>query len=135
MNDLRKAAQQALEALEYSAEELREYSIDMSGEEYNSPLVNDAITALREQLAEPVQEPVAWMDREGDLYKMPEIEGWAPPHTMLYTAPPQRKPLSEENIRALYDQHAAYQEEGPEVSGWWDFARAIERAHGIGGQE
>ena len=36
-------------------------------------------------------EPVAWMDREGDLYKMPEIKNWAPPHTMLYTAPPQRK--------------------------------------------
>jgi hypothetical protein len=36
-------------------------------------------------------EPVAWMDREGDLYKMPEIKNWAPPHTMLYTTPPQRQ--------------------------------------------
>ena len=36
-------------------------------------------------------EPVAWMDREGDLYKMPEIPEWAPPHTMLYTTPPQRQ--------------------------------------------
>ena len=36
-------------------------------------------------------EPVAWMDREGDLYKMPEIENWAPPHTMLYTTPPQQQ--------------------------------------------
>lgn len=42
------------------------------------------------------QDPVAWMDREGDLYKMPEIKGWAPPHTMLYTAPPQHQPLTDE---------------------------------------
>lgn len=32
-------------------------------------------------------EPVAWMDRDGDLYKMPEIDNWAPPHTLLYAAP------------------------------------------------
>ena len=51
----------------------------------------------------------------------------------LYTAPPQRpaEPLSEVDLRALYDRHAACQEEGPEISGWWDFARAVERAHGI----
>ena len=39
--------------------------------------------------AQQQAEPVAWMDREGDLYKMPEIPEWAPPHTMLYTTPPQ----------------------------------------------
>jgi hypothetical protein len=49
-------------------------------------------------------------------------------------APPQRQPLSAIDLRALYDRHAACQEEGPEISGWWDFARAIERAHGIKGQ-
>jgi len=36
-------------------------------------------------------EPVAWMDREGDLYKMPEIKNWAPPHVLLYTTPPKRQ--------------------------------------------
>ncbi len=30
--------------------------------------------------------PVAWMDREGDIMPMPEIEHWCPPHTMLYTS-------------------------------------------------
>ena len=39
--------------------------------------------------AQQQAEPVAWMDREGDLYKMPEIKNWAPPHTMLYTTSPQ----------------------------------------------
>tara|TARA_R110002126_G_scaffold4425_3_gene23391 strand:- start:89 stop:571 length:483 start_codon:yes stop_codon:yes gene_type:complete len=43
------------------------------------------------QEIEQQAEPVAWMDREGDLYKMPEIKNWAPPHTMLYTTPPQRE--------------------------------------------
>ena len=41
------------------------------------------------------------------------------------------KPLAQEQLHALYDKHAAHQEESPEASGWWDFARAIEAAHGI----
>ena len=104
--------------------------------------------------AEPVQEPVAWMTPGQDLH-LNNGEGfrfsdWTP----LYAAPPQRKPLTEEEIGiicaskkiwgppqrkplpaseivTMYDRHAACQEECPEISGWWDFARAIERAHGI----
>ena len=30
-------------------------------------------------------EPVAWMDRDGEVMTMPEIPNWCPPHTMLYT--------------------------------------------------
>ena len=45
--------------------------------------------------------------------------------------PPQRKPLTQEQLYALYDEHATHQEEGPAMSGWFDFARAVERAHGI----
>jgi len=51
------------------------------------PEVIDTLRAALEQQAEPV----AWMDREGDLYKMPEIKNWAPPHVLLYTTPPQRQ--------------------------------------------
>jgi len=47
--------------------------------------------ALNVQLGQQQAEPVAWMDREGDLYKMPEIKNWAPPHVLLYTTPPQRQ--------------------------------------------
>ena len=78
-------------------------------------------------------EPVAWMDREGDVYPMPETEGWRPPHTLLYTHPPQRKPLTDEEIAALLSQSA-----GIDIKlndGDLLFARAIERAHGIGGEE
>jgi len=68
---------------------------------------------------EPVQEPVfevgfGWLD---DATKYPK-------GTKLYTAPPQRKPLMEEELSRLF--RAA----GSPLA----FARAIERAHGIGGQ-
>ena len=36
----------------------------------------------------PQGEPVAWMDAEGDVYKMPVVDKWLPPHQMLYTTPP-----------------------------------------------
>jgi hypothetical protein len=49
----------------------------------------------------------------------------------LYTAPPQRKPLTDEQIRELADTHLFYQPEGYEVSGIFNLARAIEAAHGI----
>ena len=132
MTDLRKAAQQALEAWDDPMKDLKDLCVAM-----------DAIRKALEQQAEPVvverwlwifedrhgdrfthknlfytadeaaesarfcgvkaikkidsskvmqqAEPVAWMDREGDLYKMPEIKNWAPPHVLLYTAPPQRQ--------------------------------------------
>ena len=112
MTTLREAAQQALEAL-------RLYKVCYG----TSPAEEATLTALRAALAEPVQEPVAWMDREGDLYKMPEIEGWAPPHTMLYADPPQRKPLPE---RRLTDEIIAelWYKNGTH---YHHFARAIER--------
>ena len=76
MTDLRQAAQQALEAWDDPMKDLKDLCVAM-----------DALRTALEQQAEPV----AWMDREGDLYKIPEIKNWAPPHTMLYTASPQRQ--------------------------------------------
>ena len=81
--------------------------------------------ALQIALEQQQAEPVAWMDREGDLYKMPEIKNWAPPHTMLYTTPPQRKPLTDEQARdalgLAYPLGAAVMRD----------VRSIEAAHGI----
>lgn len=124
----RELMQQALEALEdmLGWESLAPQSVQASSKQ--------SLQRLREALAHPEQEPVAWMDREGDLYKMPEIEGWAPPHKLLYTSPPQRKPLTDEQKLEL-------------VTNWfaedWAIKKAlgllhdydIERAHGIGGEE
>ena len=45
----------------------------------------DAVRAVVAELTN--QEPVAWMDREGDVMPMPVIENWCEPHTLLYAAP------------------------------------------------
>ena len=146
MTDLRTAAQQALEYLDAPSEKLwpagtqdriitalkaaleePEYPLGKATTDVGVPVY---VVKKAEPVQEPVQEPVAWMDREGDLYKMPEIEGWAPPHTMLYAAPHQRKPLTEETMREC----AQAMDAEPLAEGWHElikFARAIERAHGI----
>jgi len=82
-----------------------------------------AITAIKEALAQPEQEPVAWYDIEhGEAETVwnkqrPPWEGrWKP----LYTTPSQRKPLSEEEIGAILEGVNAY---GTRL---YTFARAIE---------
>lgn len=97
---------------------------------------------------EPVREsettnPMAWIwtwydianDRHVrriiDCEKKPNIPGYD--LIPLYTHPPQRKPLTEKEIAALLSQSA-----GIDIKlndGDLLFARAIERAHGIGGEE
>ena len=88
---------------------------------------------IREALAEPEQEPVAWMlmnDTHCHImatdWKPEDSDGWktAP----LYTAPPARKSLTEPELNAIE----------PTWPNEWNyddvlvFVRAIERAHGIG---
>ena len=119
MKTLREAAEMALEAL------------DNVGVEGNWEREEATVVALRAALV-PV--PVAWMDREGDLYKMPEIEGWAPPHTMLYTHPPKRKPLTDEEILKMWDD-MRNDPIAPSVFCLIACVRHVERAHGIGGEE
>ena len=121
---LRQAAQQALEALEWA----------WGGE----PLTGKemvAITALKQALAEPEQDPVGWQWLNTCNYrkKLPANaipEHWRP----LYTAPTPRKPLTDEEMRECAQAMNAE----PLAEGWPElikFARAIERAHGIGGGE
>jgi hypothetical protein len=82
------------------------------------------------------QEPVAWLylDSWGTLKLsqiMPVLVGAFP----VYTAPPQRQPLTEEELRQCF---LATNTAEPLAEGWPGlerFARAIERAHGIGGGE
>ena len=91
MSDLRKAAQQALEALEAI---------------YGNSC--DAIHALRAALAqqpEPAQEPVAWryQDARGNYRYRGYVQGFDKEYSRLkpvplYAAPPQRPPLTDEEI-------------------------------------
>ena len=54
----------------------------------------------------------------------------------LYLHPPRREPLAEEAIRQCYEQSGHYQSLRPQNSfAVFAFARAVERAHGIGTDE
>ena len=89
--------------------------------------------------AQPEQGPVAWRTFDGEggyeyrTYDMNEqyAEGWEqrnPKHKdwvePLFTSPPQRQPLTDEELHALFDS--------PLTPTGVQFARAIEAAHGIG---
>lgn len=97
MTTLREVAQQALEALEYYR----------SGEDYQPTPASEAITALRAALAEPVQEPVAKVElmttggNAGLATRIVEIDDHLRdrlrPGQLLYTAPPQHKPVETVN--------------------------------------
>ncbi len=88
----------------------------------------------RERLAQPEQEPVAyrykypdgfWRFSNGERVNGSDcIESQA-----LYTNPPQRKPLTDEEIEEAFQQSSGVDEETH-----IRFARAIEAAHGIKGE-
>ena len=86
MTDLRKAAEMALEALEWN------YGTDLENIENCMAWLekmNTTIPALRQALAQPEQKPVAWMWKDGSLTSDPdEADGtW----TKLYTIPVEYK--------------------------------------------
>jgi hypothetical protein len=133
--NLREAAQQALEALEEAHP--KPYNEDVRAH-------YEAITALRTALAEPEQEPVAletvyetiihW-DEGGGKRSRREL---ARRIVALYTHPPQRKPLTDEEI--LSDEVLRYYfgcngGAGPVSQKGVKIIRAVERAHKIGGEE
>ena len=118
--------------------------------------LNKTVTAIKEALAQPEQEPVAWLhtkiegvavphrpadldkhpDRWEALYKTPSpcptCEALARTvmldQTSYDTTPPQRKPLTDEQIMEMYNEPRSDAE-------MIAFARAIEAAHGIGEQK
>jgi hypothetical protein len=126
MSDLRKAAQQALEALE-----------DACGNRCNAennPCYQRIVAeVLRAALAQPEQEPVAWLRHRDSCLALNDAglfgDGWSP----LYTAPPQRKPMRDAEIVYLWEWAATAEAERTASTQQHAFARAIEKAHGIGG--
>ena len=100
--------------------------------------VNDVL------LAQPEQEPVAWITEWVQRYRhndTPIIDravsftkGGAPAvpnpkYIPLYLAPPKQEPLSDEKMRAIWKE--GIRGEIPFV----EIGRAIEKQHGIGGGE
>ena len=122
---LRKAAQQALDALE------NEFNPDWDQIEALQESLREhmaEIHRLRAALAEPQEpvEPVAWLSTDciGERYLCFSKPLDNDPVQPLYTAPPQRKPLTDESIVAMWHQPVL-------ALSALELARAIERAHKI----
>jgi hypothetical protein len=116
MRKLRQAAWQALEALKAHA----------THHEHGCVYLDPAADALRAALAEPEQEPVAVVQDLDEVKRKRLVYelgfDWKDP---LYASPLQRQPLSDGWILGMWPDtgfpHKVIR-----------FARAIERAHGIG---
>jgi hypothetical protein len=116
MTTLREAAQQALEALEQFAETKL---VRTSG------VIND----LRTALAEPEQEPTIKWDASAPVLLNNGRLRQYPDGSIGVGTPTPRKPLTDEEIALIVGECAASAHRHDDFS----FARAIERAHGIGG--
>lgn len=84
---------------------------------------------MKQISTQPEQEPVAWM-LNGNIITHEPTDAWTTPNKWipLYTTPPQRKPLTDEDIAEFAERMEA---SDPTDSFWREFARAIEVAHGI----
>lgn len=82
--------------------------------------------------------PVAWIDitDEGHIVSSPRMySDGSREERPLYTAPqPKREPLTDEDIDQVTDTQWASNNHKPIYAAHRAYARAIERAHGIGGQ-
>lgn len=99
------------------------------------PLYDSSPKPLSE--SEQDAEPVAWLEsphggiRANPLYRLtlpPPTPAWQIP---LYASPPKRKPLDESAIAGLWIRRPSIHNGDLELQ-LRDFARLIERAHGIG---
>lgn len=91
------------------------------------------MAALREALAEPEPEPLCTAAMFDDAFL---AKSGLSPDTKLYTTPPQRKPLTMEQLRDIREHQRLIEELGPVwAPTLYYFCQAIERAHGIRGEE
>ncbi len=125
-----EALRLALEALEEASDKTEPES-----NEWCMCKICRAIDAIKAAL-EAKDEPVAWQYRDANddgtwtawngCDKRLTESDWRKVRP-LYTTPPQRKPLTDEQIEELWDSTSSYYNV-------CDFARAIEAAHGIKGE-
>jgi hypothetical protein len=144
MKEALKLAQEALEGVLDDSSKVMDASI--SGGLYEVVQCREAITAIKEALAQPEQEPVAWQLTFRDEYDNPRrevlyskkhldshvehntnVRGLICVVTPLYTSPPKRQPLTDGEIWQLVNDCSFNRDLHADK-----FARAIEAAHGIG---
>ena len=127
----RQALEMALEALERSVAtcfDQRSHDAVMGRPEH---FVNQAITATKEALAQPEQEPVAFIDNR--IHGFPDcfVNQSEPPHTSpVYTTPPQRKPLTDEQRIKIVKDNTIQGYHGDYFDAW-GIIDDVEAAHGI----
>ena len=90
---------------------------------------------LRERLAQPEQEP--GQEPFGYFRYDPRLDAWVQnregrPGTPFYTTPPQRKPLTDEEIEKIRTEQE-FDRWGISEGAFKYAARAVEAAHGIKG--
>jgi hypothetical protein len=123
---------------------------DMPMSEYRRGVNDGFKLGLREgrikaedEMREQPEQPVAWLESPyGSIRMNTTMRFQFPPQSLkwkipLYTHPPQRKPLTDEEI--LLDEVLRYHfgcngGAGPVSQKGIKIIRAIERAHGIGGE-
>ena len=138
------------EALRLALESLSDLSAWNDGEvgghmdePYSAEVARRTITAIKKVLAQPEQEPVAWGVFEGNLHdmffstseaqEMADLKGTHAEVRPLYTTPPQRKPLTDEEIWKFWWARPEVTE-GEDDSMEAEFVaavRAVLAAHGI----
>jgi len=133
----------ALEALEMLAkwEHPASNITTKSGRIYPHHVAKNSAATLRLAIEQAEkQEPVAWLYRDAwGTLKLSEIMPPPVGSFPVYTAPPNRQPLTREQVlECEREADAAYvATRADELRPSWAsiFARAIERKHGIGGGE
>ena len=112
--EIRRAVEAELEhEIKRMREEMKIKSVTMRCKDYDVALpiiYNDFGRVLVGQVSitpkpkEPEQEPVAWMDKDGDVLSASVIDGNGLRNIPLYTTPPQRKwqGLTDEEIASLH---------------------------------
>ena len=125
------------EALKLALEALGNTWTEPKSEQYK--IEKKAITAIKEALTQPEQEPLEYWNAVEGWVKIDEVrqhfdsvgcgtiyktagEGREP----LYTTPLQRKPLTDEQIIEIYTKW-----ESTKGTSWADLMRDVEAAHGI----
>lgn len=136
-----KAMKQALAALENSIDTVRnEYENDwrhglptrkaqLDAIKEMVDQHDSAIKSLRWAIAEAEQEPVAWMHPDGRLWTFGKGFDKSTFTIPLYTTPPQRQPLTDEELAKVlgFGEHTTASTRITLTN----IARAIEAAHGI----
>jgi len=141
MSTLREAAEMALAVLE----DINKLSISPSGIALPGD-IDTAMDLLREALASQIvpsdcsdsHEPDAWRTEERNEHGLPvffcasEVKQAGPGLIPLYTSPPQRKPMTDEEIDKVTDSQWATNNHKPIYAAHRAYARAVEAFHQIG---